>query len=55
MQAQTTIAPAALTPTVNNYICRIWPRAVIALGLGLTVAWTGLLGYGVVSLIALAL
>ena len=33
----------------------IWPTAVIAFGLGLTVAWMGLLGYGLVKLIELAL
>ena len=54
MQAQTAIAPAALAPADDNLFYRIWPQAMIALGLGLTAAWTGLLGYGLVSLIALA-
>jgi hypothetical protein len=30
---------------------RIWPQAMIALGLGLTVAWTGLLVYGLAKLV----
>ena len=54
MQAQTAIIPAALAPADGNLFYRIWPQAMIALGLGLTGAWTGLLGYGLVSLIALA-
>ena len=34
---------------------RIWPTAVIAFGLGLTAAWVGLLSYGLVKLIELAI
>jgi len=33
---------------------RIWPRAIIAFGLGLTVAWTCLLGYALIFLIGRA-
>ena len=33
----------------------MWPPAAIAFGLGLTAAWVGLLGYGVVKLVAFAL
>jgi hypothetical protein len=54
MQNQTAIASLALAPANDNLFYRIWPQAMIALGLGLTAAWTGLLGYGLVSLIALA-
>jgi hypothetical protein len=36
-------------------IRRIWPTATIALGLGLTAAWVGLLGYGLYKLIDLAI
>src|ERR1035441_1237195 len=57
MQAQTAIAPTALAPADDNLFClfcRIWPPAMIAFGFGLTVAWVALLGYGLVSLIALA-
>jgi hypothetical protein len=32
-----------------------WPLALVILGLGLTVAWTGMLGYGLVELVAMAL
>jgi len=30
---------------------RVWPPAIIILGSVLTVAWIGLLGYGIVTLI----
>jgi hypothetical protein len=33
---------------------RIWPPTVLALGMVLTVAWTALLGYGLVNAVALA-
>jgi hypothetical protein len=33
----------------------IWPTAVIVFGIGLTAAWVGLLGYGLVKLIELAI
>jgi len=33
----------------------IWPVAAIAFGLSLTAAWIGLLGYGLVKLIGLAI
>jgi hypothetical protein len=33
----------------------IWPVVTIAFGLSLTATWMGLLGYGVVKLIELAL
>jgi hypothetical protein len=54
MQTQTAIGSLALAPADDALFHRIWPRAMVALGLGLTAAWTCLLGYGVVSLIALA-
>ena len=38
---------------VQPLFYRIWPPAIIALGLGLTAAWACLLGYGLVSLISL--
>jgi hypothetical protein len=34
---------------------RIWPVAIIAFGLVLTVGWTGLLGYGLFELVRTAL
>jgi hypothetical protein len=39
--------PAALRPT--------WPLVLVILGLGLTVVWTGMLGYGLVQLVGMAL
>jgi hypothetical protein len=32
-----------------------WPTAVIAFGISVTAAWMGLLGYGLVKLIELAI
>ena len=56
MQTQTAIAPIALTaPATHALFHQFWPRAVIACGLGLTAAWAGLLGYGLVTLMMLAL
>jgi len=54
MQTQKAIGSLALAPADDALFHRIWPRAIITLGLGLTAAWTGLLGYGLVRLIALA-
>ena len=55
MQIQTATAADSLSaPAVQPLFYRIWPRAMIALGLGLTAAWTCLLGYGLVSLITFA-
>ena len=39
----------------NASIYGIWPLAVIGLGLGLSVAWTCLLGYGLVKLMEFAI
>jgi len=47
-------ADSRFVPAAQPLLQRIWPQAMIALGLGLTAAWTCLLGYGLVSLIALA-
>ena len=54
MQTLTAIAPTAPAPGADPLIRRIWAPAMIALGLGLTAAWACLLGYGLVSLIALS-
>ena len=54
MQAKTAIVPAALAPADDDLFYRIWPQAMVTLGLGLTAAWMGFLGYGLVSLITLA-
>jgi len=45
------IEPVGATAAAGPVFQRIWPRAIIAFGLGLTVAWTGLLGYALVFLI----
>lgn len=42
-------------PPREPLIRRIWPTAIIALGLGLTLAWAGLLVYGVTKLVVLAI
>ena len=36
-------------------IRRVWPRTIVALGLGLSAAWAGLLGYGLLILLDLAI
>jgi hypothetical protein len=33
----------------------VWPEVVITFGIGLTAAWVGLLGYGLIKLIGLAI
>ena len=33
----------------------VWPKALIAFGVGLTVAWTVFLGYGITKLVAMAI
>jgi hypothetical protein len=50
---------ANLTPTrsitsIAALFHRIWPAAVIVLGLVLNLAWIVMLGYGLVSFVALA-
>jgi hypothetical protein len=54
MQTQTATAPTTAAATNSALIDRIWPAAIIIFGLGLTVAWAALLGYGLVSIINLA-
>ena len=41
--------------TSSTLIQRAWPSAFLILGLGITVAWTALLGYGFVALVEMAL
>lgn len=38
----------------KSALIRVWPPAVVVLGLGLTATWMGLLGYGAVALTELA-
>ena len=42
-------------PAAMRVIQRIWPIAVIVIGLVLTAAWTCLLGYGIAKLIGFAI
>ena len=52
LKADLNPAPA---PEPEPVIRRIWPSAIIAVGLGLTVAWTCLLAYGLFSLLKFTL
>jgi hypothetical protein len=45
------IEPVGATAAAGPLFQRIWPQAMIALGLGLTAAWACLLGYGLFKLI----
>jgi len=47
-------AASRSAPAAQPFFHRIWPPAIIALGLGLTAAWISFLGYGLVSLITFA-
>jgi hypothetical protein len=40
---------------MRSLIHRVWPGAMIALGLSLTAAWTGLLAYGFITLLEIAI
>jgi hypothetical protein len=42
-------------PAATVIVDRIWPKAVIAFGLGLTAAWICLLGYGIAKLVEMAI
>jgi hypothetical protein len=44
-------ADSRLTLAAQPLLQQIWPQAMIAVGLGLTVAWTGLLVYGLAKLV----
>jgi hypothetical protein len=55
MQTQTAIAPTPLAPAEDTLLHHIWPHALIAFGLGLTVAWTCVLAYGLVTLLELSI
>lgn len=53
VSAPATEAKPVSLAAVQPLFDRIWPPAVIALGLGLTATWVSLLGYGLVRLVAL--
>jgi hypothetical protein len=51
MQTQTAIAATVDSASAAEPLFqRIWPPATLAIGLGLTVAWTGILVYGLAKL-----
>ena len=52
--AQLPAADLRFAPAPEPIIHRIWPSATIAFGLGLSVAWACLLGYGLVRLFEFA-
>ena len=49
------LAASRSAPAAQPLFHRIWPPAIIALGLGLTAAWICVLGYGLVSVITIAI
>ena len=46
---------ATIEPALRYARDSMWPKVVIAFGLGLTIAWIGLLGFGMIKLIYLAI
>jgi hypothetical protein len=54
MQTQN-VAARAIAPVEFTLAQRIWPFPIVVFGLGLTAAWIGLLGYGLVRLTAPAI
>lgn len=55
MHTQAAIARAIPTAENATLFHRIWPAAVVLFGFGLNAAWVALLGYGIVSILKLAL
>jgi hypothetical protein len=53
MQTETATIPAGRDSTVPPLFHQIWRPALISFGLGLSLAWSCLLGYGLVLLIEL--
>jgi hypothetical protein len=49
------IAPTPIAISNPSLFRRIWAAAILVFGLAATVAWAGLLGYGLVTLVRLAL
>jgi hypothetical protein len=39
----------------ESFVHRIWPTAVVVIGLGLTVVWIGVLGFGLIKIIQTAI
>ena len=46
------IAEPVAAQTIEARIHRIWPAAVVAVGLALTAVWSCFLGYGLIALIS---
>jgi hypothetical protein len=55
METQTAIAQTVLARVADPLIRRMWAPVMIGFGLGLTGAWMSLLGYGLITLMMLAL
>jgi hypothetical protein len=55
MQANVANAPDLASKADEPIFQRIWPPAALACGLGLTAAWVSFLGYGLFSLVELAI
>ena len=55
MQAEMANAANIPTKAAEPFLQRIWPPAALAGAVGLTAAWVSLLGYGLFSLIELAI
>lgn len=56
MRTQATIAPTSSETVARPHpnLPNIWQPVVLALGLGLTVVWISLLGYGLFQIVGLA-
>jgi hypothetical protein len=54
MALQVSLALDPITPPSSRF-WRVWPQAILILGLMATAAWTVLLGYGLVELIEVVL
>ncbi len=52
-QTHATLVPTAPVTSSTSLFGRIWPTAVIILGLTLNIAWLALLGYGLVSILGI--
>ena len=39
----------------ESFVHRIWPTAVVAIGLGLTVIWIAVLGFGLIKIVQQAI
>jgi hypothetical protein len=46
-----TVVLAPVQTAGDSFFHRVWPPAVIIIGIAVTMAWTALLGYGLVRII----